>query len=66
MIVYNDILEKLAANGWSTYRIRTENVFSEGTLSRIRHGKPVTTDTINRICEMLKCQPGDILTWEPD
>ena len=65
MIFYVGILEKLAAAGWSSYRLRREKALPESTLTRIRNGTPVSTDTIDRLCEMLECQPGDILRWEP-
>jgi putative transcriptional regulator len=25
----------------------------------------VRFDTLSRICEVLQCQPGDLLAWEP-
>lgn len=65
MIVYVEILEKLAARGFSSYRLRQEKLLPESTLTRIRNGTPVSTDTIDRLCELLECQPGDILRWEP-
>lgn len=65
MIVYVDIMEKLAARGFSSYRLRQEKLLPESTLTRIRNGTPVSTDTIDRLCELLECQPGDILRWEP-
>lgn len=66
MIVYHDILGKLAAAGWSTYRLQQERVISNGTIIQIRAGRPVTTSTLDVICGLLKCQPGDLISWEPD
>lgn len=65
MIVYLDILEKLAAKGWTSYRLRREKVLPESVMTRIRKGQPITTDTVDKICELLECQPCDILKWEP-
>ena len=65
MIIYLDILQKLAEKGWSSYRLRHENVLPESVLTRLRQGKPVTTETVGKLCELLDCQPGDILKWEP-
>ncbi len=41
---------------------------SETNLSLIKSGKikGVRFSTLNAICEYLECQPGDILTYEPD
>lgn len=65
MIVYQEILQKLAAKGWSSYRLRREKVLPESVLTRIRNGESITTDTVNKICELLDCQPGDIMKWKP-
>ena len=65
LIVYLDILAKLAARGWTAYRLRREGIIPESTLSRLRQGKDVTTATIDTVCGLLECQPGEILKWEP-
>ena len=28
--------------------------------------KSFTVDTLNKLCEVLECQPGDFLQWTPD
>ena len=66
MIVYKDILGKLSAAGWSTYRLQQKKLISNGTIIQIRSGRPVTTSTLDVICSLLKCQPGDLIRWEPD
>ena len=65
MIIYVDILQKLAAKGWTSYRLRKEKVLPESVLTRIRKGLPITTDTVGKICELLECQPAEILKWKP-
>ena len=66
MIVFADIMQLLARSGWSSYRIRRERVLSEGTMTRIRNGQPITTETIDTICRLCQCQPGDLIRWAPD
>ena len=66
MIVYNDILGKLSAAGWSTYRLQRESILGNGTIIQIRAGKPITTRTIDIICGLLQCQPNELLSWRPD
>lgn len=66
MIVYRDILGRLSRAGWSTYRLQKEHKISNGTIIHIREGKPITTTTINIICELCKCQPSALMTWKPD
>lgn len=66
MIVYNNIIQKLSEAGWSSYRIRREKVLSESVVSRIRNGESITTVTINRLCQLCNCQPGDLMCYMPD
>lgn len=65
MIVYKQVLERLSAAGWSTYRLVKERKIGNGTLTRIRRGLSVSTDTVDVICELCACQPGDILAYQP-
>lgn len=41
---------------------------TEQNLSLMKSGKikGIRFDTLERVCEALDCQPGDLLTWEPD
>ena len=36
------------------------------TLAKLGKGAPVNTDTIDRVCKGLDCQPGDIMEYIPD
>ncbi|RST53544.1 helix-turn-helix domain-containing protein [Variovorax sp. DXTD-1] len=40
---------------------------TEQNLSLLKSGKVrgVRFDTLERICEALECQPGDLLEWQP-
>ena len=66
MIVYNDILGRLSQAGWSTYRLTKEKVIGNGSLDRIRRGESISTNTIDIICRLCHCQPGDLLQYEED
>ena len=66
MIVYQKVLEKLSDAGYSAYRIRKENLISGSTLDRIRKGLSVSTETIDTICRLCGCQPGELIKYEPD
>ena len=37
-------------------------------ISILKNGraKAIKIETLNKICEALQCQPGDILEWRPD
>lgn len=61
LIVYKQILEQLKNAGWSTYRLQKEKIIPNGVIIRIRAGLPITTATVDKICELLDCQPNDIM-----
>jgi len=65
MIVFSDILGMLAAKGWSQYRLIKEKQFGNSTVQRLRFHKSINTDTIDKVCELCGCQPGDIMHYEP-
>lgn len=67
MIKYKiDILAALKAKGYSTYKIRKLKIFTEGQLQQVRTDKLLTQDALNKLCQLLNCQPGDILEYIPD
>lgn len=57
-----NVLEALKAAGYSTYRIRKEKIFSESTLQMFRNKEPVSWAVISKLCDLLQCDVGDILT----
>lgn len=65
MIVFADILNMLSERGWSQYRLVKERVFGNSTIQRMRLQESITTETIDKICELCECQPGDIMHYEP-
>ena len=67
-IIYKvDILAALKDQGLTTYKLRKEKLLSEDTIQRIReNSSSVNLRTINRLCRLLNCQPGDIMEYVPD
>lgn len=63
MITYKtNILSALKRKGYSSYRLRQEKILAEGTLQRIRTGSTaITLDSLSVICDLLDCQPGDLI-----
>lgn len=66
MIIYRDVLERLKECGYSSYRIRKENILPQSTMTKINQNLPVNLSTIDTICRLIDCQPGDILEYVPD
>ena len=61
-----NILSALKEKGYNPTRIRKEKIMSESTLQKFRNNEIVSIDNISRLCEILDCQPGDILEYVPD
>ena len=62
-----NILEELKKAGYSSYRLRQERVLGEATLQKIRNGSTqLTLESLEVICDILQCQPGDLVEWAPN
>ncbi len=73
MLVYKmNVLEELKKKGWTGYTLQTKKdehgkVFiGAANVQKIRNGFVVGNITLERICELLERQPGDIIEWIPD
>lgn len=58
-----DILEHLKEKGFTSYKLRKDKVIGEAQIQKIRNGELVSKETLNTICKLLNCQPGDILEY---
>lgn len=58
-----DILEELKGKGYSTYKLRKDRLIGEAQIQKIRNGEIASKETLNTICKILNCQPGDILEY---
>ena len=61
-----DILAALKSAGYSSTRIRKEKIIGQATLQQLRHGNLASWKTIDTVCALLHCQPGDILEYTED
>ena len=61
-----NVLAALKASGHNTTNLRREKLLAESTIQQLRTGNLVSGATIGRICELLGCQPGDILEYAPE
>lgn len=66
MIKYKiDVVKELSNKGYTTNIIRKNKWISEATMTKLRRGENINTTTLNTLCVLLKCQPGDILEVVP-
>lgn len=61
MIVYYKLFDLLNRKHITTEELRIKIQASSATMSKLRQNKKVSLDVIERICDTLKCQPGDIM-----
>ena len=66
-IRYNKLMNLLKEKGYTTYKIRKENLIGQGTLTAIKNGTGgLDSKTLARLCKVLECQPGDIMEYVED
>lgn len=58
-----DIMARLKERGYSSTRIREEKLIGQSYLQQIRHGELVSWKTLDTICALLDCQPGDVIEY---
>lgn len=61
-----DLMQELKKAGYNSNRIRKEKIIGQATLQQLRNGELVSWKTINTICMLLDCQPGDFLEYVKD
>lgn len=66
-IIYKmDILDALKKAGYTTYRLRNEKLMGERVVQQLRQKELVSWKTIETICTLLGCQPGDLVEYIPE
>lgn len=66
MIVYNKLKSYLEQRGMKYIDLQRQIGFSPSVTAKFQKNRPVNTESINKICEYLQCQPGEIMEWIPD
>ena len=61
-----DVLAELRAKGYNSVRLRKEKLMGEHAIQSIRRGSSVSWSSVETLCRLLKCQPGDILEYEEE
>lgn len=58
-----DVIAKLKEAGYNTSTIRKDKIMGEAMLQKIRSGQMVSWATLETICSLLVCQPGDLIEY---
>ncbi|MBQ2730507.1 MAG: helix-turn-helix transcriptional regulator [Clostridia bacterium] len=64
MISYEPFYRTLGARGLSTYKLIVQYGISRSLLDRLKHNKPISTVTLDDLCDILKCRVEDILEYK--
>ena len=66
-IIYDKLLNLLQEQGYTSYRIKKENIIGQATLTKIKKGiGGLDHRSIDNLCRVLGCQPGDLMEYVPD
>ena len=66
-IIYKtDVLAALKEKGYNTNRIRKDKIMGEAMLQKIRSGQMPSWSVLGTICDLLDCQPADIIEFRRD
>lgn len=66
MISYKPFFETLLKKDITEYELIYKHGLSANTIHRMKHGKPITTTTLDALCFILDCSVSDILTYVKD
>ena len=64
MIKYDKLFNMLRKKNYKKTDLL--KIMSTSSMAKLNKGENINTETINRLCEMLECQPGDIMEYIPD
>ena len=66
-IVYGKLFALLKERGYTTYKIRKEGLIGNATYNSIKNGTGgLDHRTIDKLCRVLDCQPGDLMEYVKD
>lgn len=62
-----EILPALKAKGYKTTRLRSEKIFGEATIQKLRTNDiSLSASVLETLCRLLECEVNDILEWIPN
>ena len=66
MISYEPLWRTMKQQGVTTYTLIKHFGFSRGTLDSLKHGRNISTATLDDLCRILSCRVEDVLAYIPD
>lgn len=66
MISYRPLFQTMLKKGVTEYQLIYKQGFSANTIHRIKHGKPISTKTLDMLCFVLECRVEEIIEYVCD
>ena len=61
-----NVLKAMKDKGYSSARLRKDKIIGEATIQRLRSKQSVSFEVLAKVCVILDCDIGDILTFVKD
>lgn len=61
-----DVLHELKSKGFNSGVLMREKIFGSADVQKMRRGVVLGVSGLDRLCGLLRCQPGRIIEWVPD
>lgn len=66
-ISYDKLFRLLEEKGITTYYLRQNKIMGQQTYYNLKNSKGnLGTETLEKLCNLLNCQPGDLMEYVPD
>ena len=66
MIVYDKLGDYLKSKNMKYIDLQRELALSPSMTAKFTKNRTISTDTLNKVCEYLHVQPGELMEWIPD
>lgn len=66
MITYEPLYKTMKEKGVSTYKLIKDFGISRSLLDRLKHNKPISTVTLNDLCNILDCRVEEVVLFIKD
>ena len=63
MMVFDPLWKTMKEKNVTIYALVVKHGIGRGTMNKLKHNKNVTLVTIEHLCRILQCQPGDIVAY---
>lgn len=64
MISYEPLWNTMKKQGVTTYALINKYGLNPRTVNNLRHNKSITMFTLERLCEILDCEPNDVIAFK--